>query len=60
VLEFIVDGESGVVTSLEPSALATAIDQVADVGFARELGAAGPARVAQLTWDTVADALLAG
>lgn len=60
VLEFVGDGESGVVTSLEAEALAKAIEQVADAGAARDLGAAGPARVANLTWDSVVDALLAG
>jgi glycosyltransferase involved in cell wall biosynthesis len=59
VLEFVSDGENGVVTELDPDSLAHALSIVSDESAARVLGACGPGRTAGLTWDTVVDALLA-
>jgi glycosyltransferase involved in cell wall biosynthesis len=59
VLEFVADNQTGIVTTLKPVDLAAAIDRLADEKLARWLGAAGPARVADLTWDRVVDELLA-
>lgn len=58
VLEFVCDGQTGIVTSLRPVDLARAIDRLADEGLARRLGAGGPSRVAHLTWGRVVDALI--
>jgi glycosyltransferase involved in cell wall biosynthesis len=58
VLEFISDGENGVVTDLTADALADAISLVADETLARRLGESGPSRTSGLTWDTVVNALL--
>lgn len=57
-LEFVVDGRSGIVTSLDAPALGTAVDRLADESFARELGTSGPALTADMTWDAVVDALV--
>jgi glycosyltransferase involved in cell wall biosynthesis len=58
VLEFVVDGESGIITSLERGAFAAAVNRFRDEDFARKLGASGPALTAALTWDTVVDSLV--
>lgn len=60
VLEFVGDGVTGLVSTLDPEALAAAFDRLADEELARALGAAGPERTASLNWDTVVSALLAG
>lgn len=59
VLEFVADGDCGLVSELEPAALGSAFNRLNDVALARRLGANGPDRTAGLTWDTVVDALLA-
>jgi glycosyltransferase involved in cell wall biosynthesis len=54
ILEFVVDGETGRVTSPDPEAIAPAIDQLArSRDLCRHLGAAGYERVAALSWDDV-------
>jgi glycosyltransferase involved in cell wall biosynthesis len=60
VLEFVVDGESGIVTSLDDDALGAAFGRLADPDVARRLGENGPALTASLTWDIVVDSLLDG
>jgi glycosyltransferase involved in cell wall biosynthesis len=61
-LEFVTDGESGLVATPEPQAIADAIDRLFALPEARlrEMGAAGHARVRDITWDHVIDALTAG
>ena len=58
-LEFVTDGESGVVAEPEPEAIASAIDALWQLPAARlrEMGEAGRARVAGIDWDTVIDRL---
>ncbi len=58
-LEFVEDGVTGLVRAPEPAALAEAIDALfaAPAARARELGEAGRARVAHITWDTVIETL---
>lgn len=59
VLEFIEDGVNGLIGAPAPEALAPLLDRLADdAQFAARLGAAGPARVAGITWDAVVRALL--
>jgi glycosyltransferase involved in cell wall biosynthesis len=59
VLEFVEDGVCGVVAAPRPEAIATRLDALAaDVGLAARLGAAGPPRVAGITWERVVAALL--
>jgi glycosyltransferase involved in cell wall biosynthesis len=54
VLEFVQDGANGFVTAPEPAAIAARLDALAaDPGLSARLGAAGPARVAGITWDNV-------
>ncbi|MEX1158327.1 MAG: glycosyltransferase, partial [Thermomicrobiales bacterium] len=60
VLEFITDGETGIVTTLDTSSLAAAFNLLADASFASRLGAYGPERTAHLTWDAVVASLVAG
>ncbi len=60
VLEFVIDDETGIVTTLDAASLATAFNRFDDANLARRLGANGPERTAPLTWDIVVDALLAG
>jgi len=60
VLEFVVDGETGIVTTLDAVSLAAAFNRLGDATVARCLGANGPERTAPLTWNAVVDALLAG
>lgn len=59
VLEFIRNGETGIVTSLEARILAEAIDVFRDESTARILGSSGPTMTDSMTWDTVVDALTA-
>jgi glycosyltransferase involved in cell wall biosynthesis len=58
-LEFVSDGENGIVTEPTPEALADAIDRLWSLSAARlrELGGAGHQRVAGITWDHVIDRL---
>ncbi|MBI3932612.1 MAG: glycosyltransferase family 4 protein [Acidobacteria bacterium] len=58
-LEFVTDGETGVVTSPDPDAIAAGIDRLWALPEARlrEMGEAGRARVADITWDHVIDRL---
>ncbi len=59
VLEFVEHGVTGLVTSPEPDAIAAQIDTLFDTAdLAARLGAAGPARVADIMWDRVIQALL--
>ncbi len=59
VLEFVTDGVTGLVAPPDPVAIAARLDLLfADQGLAARLGAAGPARVAGITWDRVIDALI--
>ncbi|MDZ4717658.1 MAG: glycosyltransferase family 4 protein [Roseiflexaceae bacterium] len=59
VLEFVEHGINGLVAAPEAHALAAQIDRlVAEAGLAARLGAAGPARVADITWDRVVEALV--
>jgi glycosyltransferase involved in cell wall biosynthesis len=61
-LEFVVDGETGLVTAPEPEAIAAAIDTLAsDPARAREMGAAGRSRYHDLNigWPAVVETLLA-
>jgi hypothetical protein len=51
---------SGVITSLDPETLGDSINRVCNEPTARRLGAAGPALVAQLSWDAVVERLTAG
>jgi glycosyltransferase involved in cell wall biosynthesis len=58
-LEFVSDGETGLVALPDPEALADALDQVADLGEGRlrDMGEAGRRRVAHIGWDQVLDRL---
>jgi glycosyltransferase involved in cell wall biosynthesis len=60
-LEFVTDGESGLVAEPTPEALAAAIDHLYGLGEARlaAMGLEGRRRVAGITWDGVIDALTA-
>lgn len=58
VLEFVRDGESGLVTAPQPEALADALERLADTALAQRLGADNPARVAHIRWDHVVESLL--
>ncbi len=59
VLEFVEHGVTGLVAPPEPGAIAAQIDTLFDeADCAARLGAAGPARVADITWDRVIRALL--
>ena len=59
VLEFVRDGEAGLVRAPDAAALAGAIDALADdPAYARRLGAAGPERVGHVTWPATVSALL--
>lgn len=59
VLEFVDDGANGFVTAPEPAAIAARLQALAaDGGLAARLGAAGPARVAGITWDSVVKELV--
>jgi len=58
-LEFVTDGETGVVAAPEPAAVAEAIDRIWALpeSRVREMGAAGRARVDHINWDHVIDRL---
>jgi glycosyltransferase involved in cell wall biosynthesis len=58
VREFVADGVTGIVTSIEAQALAGAFTRLSDEELARELGARGPELTARLNWDVVVDTLL--
>jgi glycosyltransferase involved in cell wall biosynthesis len=59
VLEFAEDGVNALVATPDARSLAAALDRVAaDPLLAARLGAAGPARVAGITWQRVLDALV--
>jgi len=59
VLEWVVDGENGIVTDGSPEALGAAIDRLAaDPDLARRMGEAGRARVAELAWGPVVRSLV--
>ena len=60
VLEFVSDDETGIVSSLDDEALATAFNRLGDETLARRLGSNGPERTVSLTWEVVVDSLLAG
>lgn len=60
-LEFVANGETGLVTPPEPEAIAAAIDRLhGDRAFAARLGAAGKARVREVvpSWPEVVERLL--
>ncbi len=59
VLEFVADGETGLVTLAEPEALAQGLRRLYDASgdALRALGEAGHARVVGITWDHVLDRL---
>jgi glycosyltransferase involved in cell wall biosynthesis len=61
-LEFTTDGESGLVAEAEPEAIAAAIDRLWELPQSRleEMGTAGRARVADISWDQVIDRLTEG
>ena len=58
-LEFVTDGETGVVADAEPEAIAAAIDALWQMPATRlaEMGEAGHARVRDINWDNVIDRL---
>jgi glycosyltransferase involved in cell wall biosynthesis len=59
-LEFVEDGESGLVVEPNPEAMGTAIDTLfGNRGRAREMGEAGLPRVSGIGWDLVVDSLTA-
>ena len=58
VLEFVVNGRSGLVSTLDPVSLAEAFNRLSHPADARALGASGPSLVAGLTWNVVVDALV--
>jgi glycosyltransferase involved in cell wall biosynthesis len=59
VLEFVDHGVTGLVAPPDPDALAAHIDALFEaVARAERLGAAGPARVADISWDRVLQALV--
>jgi glycosyltransferase involved in cell wall biosynthesis len=59
VLEFAVDGVNGLICTPQPQAIAAQLDMLwaSDTLVAR-LGSAGPARVASITWERVAEGLV--
>jgi len=61
-LEFVTDGESGLVTAPDPDAIAEGIDRLFEMPEARlrELGERGRERVSGITWDRVIGALTEG
>jgi glycosyltransferase involved in cell wall biosynthesis len=59
VLEFVEDGVNGFVVAPQPETIAARLDTLAgDAALAARLGAAGPARVAGITWERVSEMLL--
>ncbi|HEX6737255.1 MAG TPA: glycosyltransferase family 4 protein [Vicinamibacteria bacterium] len=61
-LEFVSEGETGVIAAPEPEAIAAAIDRLWALPPARlrEMGEAGHARVKDISWDHVIDRLTEG
>ncbi len=60
VLEFVKDGVTGLVTPPEPAAIALSLQRlVASQDDAERMGRAGQEKIRDITWDRVADALLA-
>jgi glycosyltransferase involved in cell wall biosynthesis len=61
-LEFVSEGETGLVANPDPEALAASIDRLWGMpeGRLRDMGEAGRARVAGITWDGVIDRLTEG
>jgi glycosyltransferase involved in cell wall biosynthesis len=61
-LEFVTDGESGLVAEPSPEAIADAIDRLWEMPAARlvEMGESGRRRVEHITWDRVIDRLTEG
>jgi len=61
-LEFVEDGENGLVADPEPQSIADAIDRLWALPEARlrEMGEAGRRRVADISWDHVVDRLTEG
>ena len=61
-LEFVTDGEDGLVAAPEPEAIAAAIDRLWEMPAARlqEMGEAGRRHVADISWDHVIDRLTEG
>jgi len=59
VLEFVADGETGLVTSVDPEAIAQAIDRLAwSRDLCRDFGTAGFERVGAISWDDAIAKLL--
>lgn len=59
VLEFVVDGKSGIVCEPDSLSVGAALNTLDDECLARRLGANGPALTEHLTWDVVVENLLA-
>jgi glycosyltransferase involved in cell wall biosynthesis len=61
-LEFVTDGETGVVAAPDPESVAAAIDRLWEMPEVRlrEMGEAGHARVKDISWDHVIDRLTEG
>jgi len=61
-LEFVTDGENGLVATPDPEAIAAAIDRLWELPPSRlaEMGEAGRQRVEDITWDRVIDRLTEG
>ena len=58
-LEFVEDDVNGIVTALNPLELGSAMTRIWEPKLAERLGAAGPERTVDLTWDVVVSRLLA-
>ncbi len=57
-LEFVVDGESGLIVEPTPEAVAESVDRLyINRKWAREMGAAGRPQVAKIGWDRVIESL---
>jgi glycosyltransferase involved in cell wall biosynthesis len=60
VLEFVEQGEGGLICPPEPAAIAIALDALAaDAALAERMGRAGRPRIADISWERVVTALLA-
>jgi glycosyltransferase involved in cell wall biosynthesis len=59
VLEFVEQGKNGLVCAPSPPAIAAALERLVNPGFAAQLGANNPKRVASITWTHVVNTLLA-
>lgn len=58
VLEWVRDGESGLIAAPNAAAIAANLDLLGDTELARRLGGDNPARVADVRWDRVVATLL--